>query len=149
MPSLGFTKNLLVLAVSATLPSYAQPPERYIKTPAEWSLNFNGIGPVKLGMTPAQLKWALRPDVPSEEESGNESCYYLRSTTRPQLYFMVTGERIVRIDVKAAGIPTSEGVQVGDSEAKAKIVYGTQLKVGPHAYTSDGHYLTALEGWSF
>lgn len=50
---------------------------------------------------------------------------------------------MARIDVNGAGVPTKEGVLFGDSEKRARQVYGPRMKVAPHAYTGpDGHYLT-------
>lgn len=54
---------------------------------------------------------------------------------------MIENGHLVRVDVDKAGVATDEGVQVGDSEERAKQVYGSRLKVEPHHYT-DGHYLT-------
>jgi hypothetical protein len=55
---------------------------------------------------------------------------------------MIEDGHFSRVDVDAPGITTTEGVQVGDSEAKALQVYGPRLKVEPHHYIDDGHYLT-------
>jgi hypothetical protein len=38
---------------------------------------------------------------------------------------------------------TAAGTQVGDSEKHSLQVYGSRLKVGPHKYIDNGHYLTA------
>ena len=57
---------------------------------------------------------------------------------------MIEDGRLSRVDVDAPGISTTNGVQVGDSEAKALSVYGGRLKVEPHHYVENGHYLTIL-----
>jgi len=51
--------------------------------------------------------------------------------------------RVARVDVDNAVTPTAEGIHNGDSEARALQVYGTRLKVEPHAYLPEsGHFLT-------
>jgi hypothetical protein len=49
---------------------------------------------------------------------------------------------VARIDVDAPGVFTFAGLQVGDSEAHARKVYGPKLKVSAHQYVDTGHYLT-------
>jgi len=57
-------------------------------------------------------------------------------STHPQISFMIENGRLVRIDVDHRGIPTSEGLQVGDSEVKARKVYGSRMSVTGHiSYT--------------
>ncbi len=55
---------------------------------------------------------------------------------------MIENSRVARVDVESPGVFTSTGIEVGDSEAHTKQVYGSGLKVEPRQYT-DGHYLTA------
>jgi hypothetical protein len=48
-----------------------------------------------------------------------------------------------RVEVYKSGVFTADGIQVGDSEARAMKVYGPKLRVSRHAYTGpEGHYLT-------
>jgi hypothetical protein len=56
---------------------------------------------------------------------------------------MIIEGHVVRVDVRASGVKTSTGIQVGDSEAHALQVYGPRMKVTDHTYIDDGHYLTA------
>lgn len=105
-----------------------------------WVLRFNGIGPVKIGMSLSELKKALHNDA-KEEASGNESCFYVSTSKHPQVVFMIIDDHVVRIDVTQRGVPTTKGIRVGDSESKVKRSY-PQLSIEPHAYTPDGKYLT-------
>ena len=106
-----------------------------------WIVREDGIGPVKVGMTIGQLKAALHEKL-SEQESGSGNCYYVTSREHAHLAFMIIGGRVVRVDVDASGIRTSSGLQVGDSEAHARQVYGQKLKVTSHQYIDTGRYLT-------
>ena len=55
---------------------------------------------------------------------------------------MIEDRKLVRIDVSALGVATSSGIQVGDSESRARQAYGSRMKVTPHKYVDTGHYLT-------
>ena len=54
---------------------------------------------------------------------------------------MIEGLRVMRVDVTSAGIATSQGAQVGDSEARIRNLYGALVSESPHKYTA-GKYLT-------
>ena|ERR1035441_3494437 len=106
-----------------------------------WVIRQDGVGPVKIGMSLSQLNTALHARFAMPQNKEDQGCFYVTATKHPQVSFMIENGRLVRIDVDKTGVPTTEGVQVGDSEEHAKQVYGPQLKIEPHHYT-DGHYLT-------
>jgi hypothetical protein len=61
------------------------------------------------------------------------------------LWFMISNDRVVRIEVTAAGITTKSGLGVGDSDDRVKELFPT-VEVTPHKYVApDGNYLTV---WS-
>lgn len=104
-------------------------------------IRYDGIGPVKIGMTPSQLRAVLHEPL-IEEDSGNDACYYVHTRGRKHLQFMIEDGKLARIDVNAPGIPTQTGIQVGDAEARVRQIYGDQLKVTDHKYIDTGRYLT-------
>ena len=106
-----------------------------------WVVRDDGVGPVKIGMTLAQLSAVLHEKL-SEQESDNDSCYYVTASKHDHIAFMIIDGRVERIDVDAPGIATSTGVQVGNSELSVRKIYGTGVKVTKHAYVDTGHYLT-------
>ena len=106
-----------------------------------WIVRYDGIGPVRIGMTLAQLQAALHQKL-TEQESRNDMCYYVTAPGHDHLSFMIEDGKVVRVDVDAPGILTASGIQVGDSEARASKVYGPALKVTDHKYIDTGHYLT-------
>jgi hypothetical protein len=108
-----------------------------------WVIREDGVGPVKIGMTLAQLNATLHEKFSLPAEKEDQGCFYVSARGHDHIAFMIENGRLVRIDVDEAGVPTSSGIQVGDSEAHARQVYGARLKVTPHAYTETGHYLTA------
>lgn len=107
-----------------------------------WIVRPDGIGPVKVGMSLAQLNAALSERFSMPKEKEDQGCFFVGSEGHPPS-FMIEDGRVVRVDVDAPGIFTAEGIQVGDTEAQAQKVYGSRLKVGAAAYTGpEGHYLT-------
>jgi hypothetical protein len=108
-----------------------------------WVVREDGMGPVKIGMTLAQLRAALHQKL-GKEESVDEDCFYVPAPGSKDVSFMIIDHSVVRIDVRAPGIMTSTGIQLGDSEARARQVYGDRMKVTAHTYNDNGHYLTVL-----
>jgi hypothetical protein len=105
------------------------------------ALRPDGYGRVKIGMTETELSRALKVKVEPDQDDS-EYCFYVSSPKYPNISFMVEDKRLARIDVDKPGITTPEGIGVGDTEKRAKQVYGRRLKVEPHKYLDDGHYLT-------
>lgn len=106
-------------------------------------LYINGLGPVRVGMSVAQASQAAGTQLVSLGEKPNSSCYYVgRPGELQKLGFMVTGNKISRIDIfRESRMTTLKGAKVGDTEAKIKSLYPGQIRVTKHKYT-DGNYLT-------
>jgi hypothetical protein len=107
-----------------------------------WVVRFDGVGPVKIGMSVSQLNGVLREKFSMPVDKTDQGCFYLKSRKHPHTAFMIENGRLVRIDVEEPGVSTSEGIRVGDLESRALKVYGPQLKVSEHQYIESGHYLT-------
>jgi hypothetical protein len=108
-------------------------------------LTEDGLGPVRIGMTVRQASKALgRPLKPAAEPDEDERhCYYVYpDVSDDALGFMVSEDRIARVDVYKPGIRTATGVGVGTSEAEVIRRYGGKVRIEPHFYTGpEGHYL--------
>ena len=108
-------------------------------------IQFDGIGPVRMGMSLTQLNKALRTSYSTPSDPDEKSCFYEDVPDYPGLVIMLLEGRVARIDVLSTNTHThtTEGIRLGDTEAHAKQVYGTRLRIEPHAYNPDtGHYLT-------
>ena len=109
---------------------------------ASWVVDERGIGPVRAGMTLAELSKAtgetLRP-----ENDINESCGYVSPKMLPKgVSVMIVEDSVGRVDVTEKGILTKEGIGIGDAESRAVSVYGERAQVQPHKYTGPtGHYV--------
>src|SRR5271157_3225593 len=108
-----------------------------------WVVREDGAGPVKIGMNLSQLNALLSEKFVMPAEKDDRACFYVTPKKQPKLSFMMLDGRLGRIDVKKPGVQTSTGIQVGDSEKHALQIYGRRLKVEPHHYIDNGHYLTA------
>jgi len=104
-----------------------------------WVVRFDGVGTVKIGMSLSQLNAALQRKSDPDDVGD---CIYVESTKHPHLKFMIIDGRFSRIDVDGAGISTSPGIQVGDSDSRVKQVCGSRVKITAHQYIDSGHYLT-------
>jgi hypothetical protein len=106
-----------------------------------WVAREDGVGPIKAGMTLSQLNAVLQERFSLPADKNDRGCFYVTPSKHPHLSLMIENGRLARIDVDSRGVATSEGIQVGDTEAQAMNVYGSRLKIEPHHYT-EGHYLT-------
>jgi hypothetical protein len=123
--ALGFEAD----ACEADKPAYAVP-----------KLEFGGMGPVKIGMTVAQISKQL--GAPLDPQNPDENgCRTFAAPTWPGVTFLTINEKLARIEVHGRGIVTDSGVQVGDTEQKIKDLYGRSLQVEPHKYVDAGHYM--------
>jgi hypothetical protein len=120
-------------------PQLASPP----KLTEASKLGTNGLGPVLVGMTRSQAeqaagrKFAL--DLITNEGS---TCTYGKPSGLDGVGFMLIDGKVARTDVwKNTQITTLRGAKIGDSEARIKSLYGSQITVKPHPYVGTGHYL--------
>jgi hypothetical protein len=110
----------------------------------DWVVRPDGVGPVKVGMSLAQLNAASHERFAMPAEKGDQGCFYVHPKSHPQVAFMIEDGKLVRVDVDKRGISTIEGIQVGDTQARTQQVYGAKAKVEPSQYTGEegGRYLT-------
>ncbi len=101
----------------------------------------DGFGPVKVGMTLPQASQALGVRVTAD--AGHDGgCYYASPEGGFKgVAFMMSGPRIVRIDVRSSRYATDRGARVGDSEARIKRLYRGEYKVSRHKYFEAGRYI--------
>ena len=121
----------------------------FAATITDWQLSPDGFGPIQIGMTLKQAEQvtgmkfsSTKPDV---DQAEDESCFYVRLKGIQDLSFMISGDKIVRINITSSSFSTSKGAKIGDTEAKVQALYAGKLEVEPHHYDQNGHYLTLIE----
>lgn len=107
------------------------------------TLDVGGLGPVRVGMTPAEATVAAGIPIVA---SGTGRCSYATATGGPDgVAFMLTNGRIARVDVGASSpVKTLSGAGIGDPEPQVQARYSNTLEVSVHKYNRDGRYLTLV-----
>lgn len=103
-------------------------------------VTLQGIGPLRIGLTTAQLRrLGTRPP---ESPDPDMNCDYWSLPGQQHLGLMVVSRRLVRIDIDGTGYRTVGGVGIGMTEREILRRYSGAMRVQPHPYTApDGHYL--------
>ena len=109
-----------------------------------------GWGPLRIGMTRAEVEAALGPDANPNAVGGPdpESCDVFRPTRAPEgLMVMVEQGVLTSIWLSdGSSLRTDRGFGVGDEASAIKAAYGTAATVEPHKYAAaPAEYITS---WS-
>jgi hypothetical protein len=136
---------LIVLGSCTRADQPAPPPAEQAKVAApddrQWPLTPRGFGPLVTGITAAGAATATNGAIRVPAASSPGQCVYAEWRGAPRgLSVMFEGGVLVRIDVTAPGIATAEGLQVGNSLARADSLYGAVATRRPHKYEA-GEYL--------
>ncbi|WP_413172316.1 hypothetical protein [Anabaena azotica] len=126
------------------------------KLTSQSKVTINGIGAVKAGMNLPEAAAAANARL-YVSASPSDSCYYLEAEGDIKgISFMVTKDEaksrqkyitsdvIARVDIDDPRVTTVSGAKIGDTEARIKSLYPGQIKVTPHNYVQNGHYLTLI-----
>ena len=128
---------LLSLALAAPAAAPAQPPG--------WRLTPDGYGPVRIGMTRAQVSSALSIRLEGEAIEDEEACIEMGAAQGYEgLYFMFEGGRLTRLSVGAPNRATTpRGIGIGATAAQVRRAYGPALRAETHTYHGrPAEYLT-------
>lgn len=115
--------------------------------PSEDVLTFDGWGPLRIGMTRAEVVAAAGDDAQPQAVGGPEPdrCDQFRPRRAPAgLLVMLENGVLTRISVsRNSDISAPEGIRIGDSSAIVLKAYGSKASVEPHAYwPSPAKYIT-------
>jgi hypothetical protein len=104
-----------------------------------WTVRADGIGSLRVGVPLAAVSRTLGETL----RATRAGCDYVNPASMPEgILLMVIDDTVVRVDVDSAGVLTTEGAQVGDSESRVLELYGARARIEPHKYTyPDGHYV--------
>lgn len=110
-------------------------------------LTAEGWGPLRIGMTRAEIEAALGGDADPGAVGGPDpaSCDQFRPERAPEnMLVMVVDGKLARISlIRDADIATDRGLRLDDDAAKVRAAYGDSLRAAPHEYLHPkGGYLT-------
>ncbi|HYC98382.1 hypothetical protein [Brevundimonas sp.] len=113
-------------------------------------LTAQGYGPLRIGMTRAEVEAAMGPDADPEAVGGPDpaSCDMFRPARAPEgLLVMVEDGVLTSVWLsRNTAVETDRALNVGDTAAEVKRVYGAAAEVMPHKYgEAPSEYITV---WS-
>jgi hypothetical protein len=101
-------------------------------------LTAQGFGPLRIGMTTAEIEAALGPDSDPGAVGGGDpaSCDMFRPDRAPEGLLVMTNDgRLASVWLtRNATVPTDRGFRIGDEAAAVKAAYGASAVVTPHKY---------------
>lgn len=115
---------------------------------ADWTLRFDGAGPLKVGMgfdTVNRVMGAHLERVPVGLR-GSPNCFQLKAPQQPGLLLMFVNDILRRVDVLEPGILSERGIGLGDPVEKVMRVYGEAVSTSPQAYDDTEQTLTIKAG---
>ena len=130
----------------------AETPAPAVEAPAaSVALTAQGWGPLKVGMTLAEVTAAAGPDSNPEAVGGPEpeSCDEFHPTNTPDgLFVMIVDGKLARISiVEMSPLKTDKGFGLGDKADAVKAAYGAAAIASPHKYQDKpAEYITVWDG---
>lgn len=130
-------------AGTAAAPASASAPARPVLAAMP---DFNGIGPLRFGMTSAQVRKAWGIPLYGEPQANDpQACYYLGlRKDDPGVLLMVEGDRFVRVDVRTPDKTAPGGGKVGMHLQQIEKLYSNQMQAEPGKYDPAARVLTVM-----
>jgi hypothetical protein len=134
-----------VEAPAASAPAVVPVPKEDRAQPV---LTAEGFGPLRIGMSRAEVVAAMGEDAHPEAVGGPEpeACDEFFPARAPEgLLVMIEEGRLTRISlVRGSKVKTDRGLHLGATAAAVRAAYGPALREGPHKYEpAPAAYLTA------
>jgi hypothetical protein len=100
-------------------------------------LDFEGFGPVRVGMTLPEASAAAKARIESEGAGPHSECEYAAPISGPGgIGFTLVNKRIAEISIQNEAFATSTGIRVGDPERKVVETYKGKEFVGKKSVDS-------------
>ncbi len=125
----------------------AAPPSEAAPPAATNVLTAQGFGPLRIGMTTAEIEAALGPDADPEAVGGPDpaSCDMFRPTGAPEGLLVMTNDGVLASVwlTRASTVATDRGFKIGDQASAVKAAYGAAAEVSGHKYeAAPAEYIT-------
>jgi hypothetical protein len=135
-------------AAAARAPASASRDEAPPPPASAPALTAEGFGPLRIGMSRAEVVKALGEDSDPEAEGGPdpERCDMFRPERAPEgMLVMIEDGRLTSVSlIEGSTVRTDRGLGLGATAAEVKAAYGKALRAGPHKYEeAPAEYLTA------
>jgi hypothetical protein len=103
-------------------------------------LTMDGFGPMRIGMTRAQVEATGAHITPDElfDPEHPESCWQGQVEGKPGVVAMFDDNRLVRVSLGTADFATRSGARTGMSVAQVQAIYGGRLRAASY---QDGDWL--------
>ena len=126
---------LALMLAASTAAAPAQPP---------WRLTADGLGPVRIGMSQAQVSKALKTRLTGEAVEDENVCVEKEARSLRGVGFMFENGRLTRISIwKPSRTKTQRGITIGATAADVRRAYGRGLKAETNYYEDKpAEYLT-------
>jgi len=145
VPPCARSRRSIALALAlACLTALAAMTAAATALPRDATLSTAGLGPIRIGMTEAEVEQAGGRAITRQESGGGSEC--TTATLGKNLFGLFDGPRLARIYVNSRLYATRKGIRVGDSERRVLAVYGRNLTRSRHTYVTGGSYLKLTVG---
>jgi len=104
---------------------------------ADWTLHFDGVGPLKVGMrfdTVNKILHEHMQRVPKAERPRAD-CFQVEPSSQPGVLLTFVKDQLKRVDVMEEGTPSDRGIGLGDPVEKVMQAYGEAAVVTPGQLT--------------
>jgi len=104
---------------------------------ADWTLHFDGVGPLKVGMrfdTVNKILHEHMQRVPKAERPRAD-CFQVEPSTQPGVLLTFVKDQLKRVDVMEEGTLSDRGIGLGDAMEKVRQAYGEAAVATPGQLT--------------
>jgi hypothetical protein len=111
-------------------------------------MTFDGVGPVRLGMSVAEVEHALGSRLdPVDKQIYSDECFVTQRADKsePEIRYAIVKGRLALIDVWRHEVATSEGIGVGSLASDVLRTYGGKIVMTPAPYFDEGCEIRAAD----
>ena len=134
-------KNVRALSASLLIFTFAVTSVASPQKFADSRLTYAGLGSLRIDMTLRDAERAGFKIVVDEQFSEINVCGLARVSGYDNVQLLFEENRIARIEIHDRKFSTFSGAKVGDTENDIRRIYGARVKVEPHKYDPNGHYM--------